>query len=147
MNKRLFFPTFLGFLALATQLLAPPAWADVYLGLGGGIQHTEDFALQLAARVHGSIEAHYSRWDDRRRVGALGVGYRLRTRGAFSFVIGAAYVGRDTRNLLRRGNAYVEIRFRPPSARFSCQLGHYSSVGKDKGENLLLCGLHWGARD
>lgn len=119
--------------------------SDLYLGGGGGIQHTNDWAAQVAAPVRGSFEAHYTYWNDERadkHVGALGLGYRWQLPWAFSFVFGGAYVNRVTDNLLRHLNAYFEVRWRPLEA-LSCQVGHYSSVGDDTGENVLLCGLHW----
>lgn len=133
------------YLLLCLPLLAPPAGADLYVGLGGGIVHTNGLALQLAMPVYRGVELHYSIWDDGEHDRAAGVGYRFENGSAVSILIGIAYIGRLTENLLRRADAYVEIRV-DLSERFSCQVGHYSSVGDDKGENLLLCGVQWGWR-
>lgn len=116
--------------------------ADLYLGLGGGVQHTHDWAFQVAAPLGDGVEAHYSYWSDGRRVGALGAGYRWRLLPSVSLVFGGAYVNRVSENLLWHVNAYFEFRWHPLD-RLSCQFGHYSSVGDDVGENLLLCGVHW----
>lgn len=131
----------------ASLLLASNASAnDIYLGGGGGIQHTKDWAVHLAAPVRGPFEAHYTYWKDERmgghHVSALGVGHRWHLPWSFSFVFGGAYINRVTDNLLRHVNAYFEVRWRPLET-LSCQLGHYSSIGDDTGENVLLCGLHW----
>lgn len=128
---------------LCLLLFAPAARADVYIGLGSGIVHTTGSALQLAAPVYRKIEAHYSIWNDGAADRAAGIGYRLDNGSPVSLVLGVAYIGRLNKNLLRRADAYIEIRV-DLSERFSCQVSHYSSVGDDKGENLLLCGLRWG---
>lgn len=130
-------------LAAASLLFPGIIRADeVYVGVGGGIQHTKDWALQLTAPMPRDLELHYSYWDDGRRVGAIGLGYRFQIFPTVSFVFGGAYINRVTQNLLRHTNAYLEVRWRPLDP-VSCQFGHYSSIGDDTGENMLLCGVHW----
>lgn len=120
--------------------------ADLYLGVGGGIQHTSEWGWQLAGQVHGAVEANYTYWNDGERVGALALGYRWPVLPSFSLALGGAYVNHVTQNLLRHLNAYIEVRWRPLQS-VSCQVVHYSSIGDDTGENLLLCGVHWGVGD
>lgn len=115
---------------------------EIYVGVGGGIQHTKEWAFQLAVPVRDAFEVHYGYWDDGSRIGAIGLGYRWQLLESFSFVFGGAYINRVNDNLLRHTNAYFELRWRPVD-RFSCQVGHYSSIGDDTGDNVLLCGLHW----
>lgn len=66
----------------------------------------------------------------------------MRARPVFSFVLGAAYLGRLSDNLLRRGDAYLEVRA-DLTEDLSCQLSHYSTIGDDRGENFVLCGVRW----
>ena len=128
---------------MLVALLATPAMAARgTVALGGGVIHTGGGAIQIAAEIHGPVELHYSAWRDHRRDHALGIGYRFRRDRPLSMVLGVAYIGTLTRNLLRQEDAYIEVRFRF-SDRFFCQISHYSSVGDDKGENFALCGTHW----
>lgn len=133
-------------LFLAVCLLAVPVRAAVYLGLGTGIVFTQGPAGQIAAPIYGAVEAHYAAWTDHEAGRALGVGYRFANGGPVSAVLGAAYAPRITENLLHPANAYVEVRW-TLSRYFSCQASHYSGVGRDRGENLLLCGVRWDSRD
>ena len=128
--------------AVSAWLCAVTAEAGAYLGLGTGVVHTNGAALQIAAPVYGHVEVHYSIWHHAANDQAAGIGYRIENGGPISVVFGFAYIGTLTRNLLRREDAYVEARF-DFTDRFSCHISHYSSIGDDKGENLLLCGVTW----
>lgn len=128
--------------ALGAALCAPAHGADVYLGVGTGIRHTEGLAFQVAASVYQGIEGHYSTWNETERGHAVGLGYRFDNGSPVSVVLGIAYVARVTENLLHNADAYVEVRI-GPFGDFSCQVSHYSTVGDDRGENLLLCGVQW----
>ncbi len=123
-----------------------PVHAAVYLGLGAGMVFTQGLAGQIAAPIYGGVEAHYSAWADNETGQALGAGYRFANGGPVSVVLGAAYAPQITENLLHHASAYVEVRW-TLSRRFSCQASHYSGVGRDRGENLLLCGVRWYSRD
>lgn len=129
---------------LAAPLLgmaAPAARADVYLGIGAAIIHSEGVAWQAAVEVAPKIELHFSTWRDGERHDAVGVSYRLRDGHGVSVVLGVAYIGQLSDNLLDRADAYIEIRF-APRKHVSCQISHYSTIGDDRGENFLLCGAH-----
>lgn len=131
---------------IACLTAAPAAPADIYLGIGSGVVHTTGVALQLGAPVAGGVEVHYSVWDDGDSDQAAGIGYRFSNGSPISVVLGVAYIGRLTENLLHQADVYIEIRVHTYE-RFFCQLAHYSSIGDDKGENFLLCGVRWGWRD
>lgn len=127
-------------------LLWPPSvGAAPYVGAGGGIVRTGGPAFQLAVPVYRGTEVHFSSWRDDERASAAGIGFRFDNGSPVSVVLGLAYVDTITENLLRRANAYVEVRVRL-FRRFSCQASHYSSIGNDNGENMLLCGVQWGSR-
>ena len=128
--------------AILVALCPAVAGAAAYIGAGSGIVHTSGPAFQLAAEVYHRVEIHVSAWRDDERVRAAGVEYRFDNGSPLSVALGVAHVNTLTPNLLRHANAYVEVRVQP-FKRFSCQISHYSSVGDDDGENLLLCGIHW----
>lgn len=130
-------------LALALSGFAPAATAGLYVGIGGGVKHTKGIAFHLAVPVYRHVEVHYSVWDHGHEDQAAGVGYRFENGGPLSVVLGIAYAGSLTDgNLLRHENTYIELRL-DLTDDFSCQISHYSTVGDDRGENLLLCGLSW----
>ncbi|MFL6714068.1 MAG: hypothetical protein ACJ8LN_14265 [Sulfurifustis sp.] len=124
--------------------LCPPAGAsDFYVGAGSAIIHSHGYAYQIAAPVYHNIEAHYSGWKDGEHDQALGIGYRFDNGSPVSVVLGIAYVGTVTDNLIRHADAYIEVRVGPFFNHFSCQISHYSTIGDDRGANMLLCGLQW----
>jgi len=139
------FLSLLLFSFLCVCLLPAARAGDAFVGAGTGVKATNGPAFQLALPVlHEHVEAHYVTWDhDGRRSGAVNLGYRLEGESPFSLLVGIAYVSRLSENLMRHANAYFEVRARL-SKRFSCAVGHYSTVGDDMGENMLLCGVHWG---
>jgi hypothetical protein len=118
---------------------SPAARADLFIGVGGGIKHTSGPAFHLSAPIFHGIEGHYAHWQDGGRDHAVGLGYRFDNGSRFSFVFGFAYISRVTENLLNHNDAYLEVRWRF-SERIACQIGHYSTVGDDAGENMLFCG-------
>lgn len=130
---------------LAVCLWTAPARAAVYVGAGAGMAFTQGAAGQIAAPMYGNVEVHYSAWTDSETGRALGAGYRFANGGPLSVVLGVAYVPLITENLLHHDNAYIEVRW-TFARHFSCQASHYSGVGRDRGENLLLCGVLWGRR-
>lgn len=132
----------MGSAALYLAVSLPAGASDFYIGAGAAIIHSHGYAFQIAAPLYRNIEAHYSEWKDQERDRALGVGYRFDNGSRVSVVLGVAYVGKVTENLIRHADAYVEIRI-GPFGHFSCQIGHYSSVGDDNGDNMLLCGVQW----
>lgn len=134
---------FLVVLTVASVLFASVVRADGFVGLGGRIVHGNGFAFHFSAPVYDALELHYSMWEDGEHDHALGIGYRFGSGGALSVLVGVAYVGTVTENLLRHEDAYIEVRYRFYRS-LACQIGHYSSVGDDKGENFLICGYHWG---
>lgn len=127
--------------ALLLGMAAPPAFADAYLGIGAAIIHSDGAAWQAAVDVAPKIELHFSSWRDGERHDAVGFSYRLRDGHGMSVVLGLAYIGQLSDNLLDRADAYIEIRF-APRKHVSCQISHYSTIGDDRGENFLLCGAH-----
>ncbi|HEY8552969.1 MAG TPA: hypothetical protein VIL43_00340 [Burkholderiales bacterium] len=139
------FRTFLLFPFLCAYLVPTARAGDAFIGAGTGVKATNGPAFQVALPVlHENVELHYLTWDhDGRRSGAANLGYRFEGESPLSLVVGIAYVSRLSENLLRHANAYFELRAKL-SKRFSCAVGHYSTVGDDMGENLLLCGVHWG---
>lgn len=121
----------------------PAGASDFYVGAGSAIIHSHGYAYQIAAPVYHNIEAHYSGWKDGEHDQALGIGYRFDNGSPVSVVLGIAYVGTVTENLIRHADAYIEVRVGPFFNHFSCQISHYSTIGDDRGANMLLCGLQW----
>lgn len=117
--------------------------ASLYVGAGAGTVFTQGLAAQVAVAVHGPIELHSSWWHESGKGNrAFSVDYRFSDGGPLSVTLGAAYVRIVDDNLLRHPNAYVEVRYRL-SRDWSCQASHYSGPGKDRGENMFLCGIRW----
>jgi hypothetical protein len=128
--------------AVGLMIHGPISSGDTYFGIGGGIKHSKDSsAYHIATTIYRQIEAHFSDWNGDDQTQAVGIGYRFGRNGRPSAVLGYAYVRDITENLLRHSNAYMEIRI-PLSGRYSCQIGHYSTIGDDTGENFVLCGAH-----
>ena len=130
-------------LASAILLLVAPARAGGFLGVGGGIIHSDGPAAHLSVPLYRAVELHYSFWRDGEGDHAIGVGYRFANGGPISVVLGVSYIGTVTENLLRHGDAYIEVRV-DLTRHFGCQVSHYSTIGDDNGENFLLCGVYWG---
>jgi len=128
-------------LAAVVALLPGGTWADSYAGIGFGVVHTNGTAYHVATNVYRDFELHFSSWNGDDHSQGVGVGYRWNARHGLSAVLGFAYLGRISDNLLRHADAYIEVRWRFLD-RYSCQLSHYSTIGDDRGENLFLCGLH-----
>lgn len=122
--------------------VVPVAHGDAFIGVGGGVKHTRGPAVHVNFSVYRAYEAHYSLWQDGEDAHALGLGYRFHNDSPVSLVFGFAYVSRVTQNLLHHNDAYMEVRWRF-NERFACQVGHYSMVGDDAGENMLFCGVQF----
>jgi hypothetical protein len=127
-------------------LVAPASvYADGFVGVGGGVIHSDGRVVHGAIALAHGIELNYSAWNDGSSTDAFGLAYRFANGSPVSVVLGVSYVGKITRNLLRHEDAYVEVRVEL-YPNIACQIGHYSTVGDDKGENFLLCGWRWGRR-
>lgn len=141
-----------GILAAIALLIPAGAAADSYGGVGFGIVHTDGTAYHVATNVYEDFELHFSSWNGGDHSQGVGIGYRWTGGHGLSAVLGVAYLGRISNNLLRHAGAYIEVRWRFLD-RYSCQVSHYSTIGDDRGENLFLCGIHvdwdlasrWGA--
>lgn len=132
-----------GSIVLYVSAVFPARGSDFYVGVGKAVLHSDGSAFQVAAPVHAGVEAHYTRWNEGRGDRAFGVGYRFDNGSPVSVVLGVAHVNVVTPELLRHTNAYIEIRVGPFFHHYSCQISHYSTIGDDRGENLLLCGVQW----
>lgn len=133
-------------LASCLILLSHAAGADVFVGAGGGIKHTGGPGFQVSVSIYDDIELHYSNWNDGEHDHAVGVGYRIDNGSPISVVLGIAYVNSVTENLLHRGDAYIELRWRF-TQQIACQISHYSTIGDDVGENLGFCGVIFATED
>jgi hypothetical protein len=132
-----------GGLVAAILLLLPGwAWADSYAAVGFGVKDTNGTAYQVATNVYKNFELHFTSWNGDDHSQGVGIGYRWQGPHGLSAVLGAAYLGRISDNLLSHADAYIEVRWRFLD-RYSCQLGHYSTIGDDQGENVFLCGMHF----
>lgn len=130
-------------IAIVASCLLPlsgTACADVFVGAGGGIKHTGGPGVHANVSIYKDVELHYTNWNDGQHDHAVGVGYRFDNGSPISVVFGVAYVNAVTENLLRRADAYIEIRWRF-TEQIACQISHYSTVGDDAGENLGFCGV------
>ena len=116
------------------------AYGAAFVGVGGGIKHTDGPALHASASIYKAVELHYSHWRDMGRDRAAGIGYRFQNGSPISVVVGYAHIGRVTENLLRHNDAYIELRWQFTDS-FACQISHYSTIGDDAGENIALCGI------
>lgn len=132
----------LGLLGALALFVPAPAPADSYAGIGLGIVHTDGTAYHVATDVYGNVELHFSSWNGDDHSQGVGLGYRLTGGHGVSVVLGVAYLGRLSHNLLRHADAYIEVRWQFLD-RYSCQVSHYSTIGDDRGENLFLCGMHF----
>lgn len=123
-------------------LLAASTHADSYAAIGFGIVHTDGTAYQIATNVYRDFELHFTSWNGDDHSQGIGIGYRWQGGHGVSAVLGFAYLGRLSNNLLNRADAYLEVRWRFLD-RYSCQVSHYSTIGDDRGENVFLCGVHF----